>query len=62
MTHYLTQSELDRMSETELRLKLRQTFNQLAAIRRPCAEYDVAVSAVRDLQQAIRRKVLAPDW
>lgn len=57
MTHRYSQSDINRMTETELRLKLRQMFNELAGLQTSLQEYSLALATLEEMQKALRRKL-----
>ncbi len=58
MTHFISQADLERLNETELRWLLRDAFNRLAAKTSP--ERDEALNAIEEIQKALRRKQNTP--
>ena len=57
MTRNYSQSDLDHMNETELRLKLRQMFNELAGLQASVQEYSLALATLEEMQRALRRRL-----
>lgn len=58
MTHFISQADLERLNETELRWMLRDAFNKLAAQSSP--ERDEALASIEKIQTALRRKANTP--
>jgi hypothetical protein len=60
MTHFTNQAELELMSETELHIQLRETFNAMANFEKFSPEYARAAETLKEIRKAIRRKQPAP--
>lgn len=60
MTHILSETELAKLSDTELRLKLSETFNTLAALRKSSQEYALAKASVETLKRALAKRLHGP--
>jgi hypothetical protein len=60
MTHFENQSDLDTLSVTELRWKLHEIFNALAAMQKNSPECEKTLAALDEVQKALRRKANTP--
>lgn len=60
MTHFTNQAELELMSENELHLQLRETFNALARFEKSSPEYAQAAATLEEIRKAIRRRQQSP--
>ena len=60
MTHFTNQSELELMSETELHLQLRETFNAMANFEKYSQEYAQAAATLQEIRKTICRRQQMP--
>ena len=60
MTHFINQAELELMSENELHLQLRETFNALARFEKSSPEYTQATATLQEIGKALRRRQQSP--
>ena len=56
MTTLITQSELEHLSEPELRSKFSQILNDLARSKKTAAECPLAMASLENIQTALRRR------
>lgn len=57
MTQFYTLSDLEHLTETQLRAKLCELFNALAGLQTAMQEYAIAIATLEDVQKALRRKL-----
>jgi len=60
MTHFENESELEKLSETKLRLKLSQAFNALGVLEKSSREYTQARTSVETLKRALAKRLYDP--
>jgi hypothetical protein len=60
MTSFTNQAELERLSETELHLRLRQIFNAMVRFEKASPEYSQAAGSLEDVKKALRRRTHSP--
>jgi hypothetical protein len=60
MTQFISQEDLERLSVTELRWKLREAFNALAGMPKNSPECADTVAAIGEIEKVLRRKMTGP--
>jgi hypothetical protein len=60
MTHFISQADLEKLNETELRWMLRDAFNKLAAQKKSSPECEDAAASIEAIQKALRGKANTP--
>jgi hypothetical protein len=60
MTQFISQADLEHLSITELRWKLREVFNSLAGMPKNSPQCDDTVAAIVEIEKVIRRKMSGP--
>ena len=60
MTHFTNQAELAFLSDTELRLELREIFNLLVWAEKNSPEYNQASATLEEVKLALRRRHQKP--